>query len=189
MAEKKKLYVRCYFSDGTKLDPPLKVVIQAPVPIGEKTIVSPLHSPSKGVGKDRWINRYLTGVDMDSSHMAHQQTVEYNSMSTDNYCLDDINSVVLKQCGLDVHVQASYKNSLPSSNKRKLVESVVSSRKKYNERRRSAIFTLDLLTCEEVKRLTGFQDLHDMLSFVIIVCGGDISLVQTKHTVLTWLEE
>ena len=45
------------------------------------------------------------------------------------------------------------------------------------------------LSDDEVKRRTGFPTEGAMLSYIFIVCNGDVELVQQRHSSLTWYEE
>ena len=51
------------------------------------------------------------------------------------------------------------------------------------------VFTLHNLLPKDVKRLTGFRDLFCLLSYVVIICGGDINLITSSTSKMTWLEE
>jgi hypothetical protein len=42
---------------------------------------------------------------------------------------------------------------------------------------------------DEVKRRTGFPTEGAMLSYIFLVCNGDVELVQQRHSSLTWYEE
>jgi hypothetical protein len=48
---------------------------------------------------------------------------------------------------------------------------------------------LESLTPREAKRRTGFQDIVHLLSFVAIVCGGDIDVMTLRHSTATWIKE
>jgi len=45
------------------------------------------------------------------------------------------------------------------------------------------------LTPKEIKRQTGYADISGMLSYIIVVCGGNIDVITTTGSKLTWLEE
>jgi hypothetical protein len=42
---------------------------------------------------------------------------------------------------------------------------------------------------EEVKRRTGFASESAMLSYIFIICGGDVELIRKRNSSLTWYEE
>ena len=42
---------------------------------------------------------------------------------------------------------------------------------------------------DEVKRRTGFPTLAALLTYIFIVCNGDINLIMRRDTSLTWFEE
>ena len=50
-------------------------------------------------------------------------------------------------------------------------------------------YNMKNLIANEVHELTGFADIFDLLSFSIIVCGGDIETLTYKKHRLTWMEE
>jgi hypothetical protein len=52
-----------------------------------------------------------------------------------------------------------------------------------------AIILLELLTPQEIHQITGFQDILQLLSFVAVVCGGDLDQMTLHHSNATWLEE
>ena len=55
---------------------------------------------------------------------------------------------------------------------------------------REPVCTLRDLVPSEVKRLTGFEDIVQMLSFGIIVCEGNVhGMAENKVSKMTWLEE
>ena len=53
----------------------------------------------------------------------------------------------------------------------------------------SLVITLANLVPKEVKRRTGFHDLKLMLSFVALICGGDLTIMTRTSSYLTWVEE
>jgi len=46
-----------------------------------------------------------------------------------------------------------------------------------------------ILYAMETKMRTGFDDIHELLSFVAIVCCGDIAVMTKSVLFLSWLEE
>jgi hypothetical protein len=51
----------------------------------------------------------------------------------------------------------------------------------------SSIFSLDMLTSEEIKRRTGFSDIQCMLCFASIICGGGMEIIITTCSKLNWI--
>jgi len=49
--------------------------------------------------------------------------------------------------------------------------------------------TLQNLVPKDVMRKTGFHDLFCLLSYAVIICGGDINLITSSFSKMTWLEE
>ena len=61
--------------------------------------------------------------------------------------------------------------------------------KKRKDDNGTSIFTVQNLAPKEVKRRTGFHDLFSLLSYVVIICGGDINLITSSSSKMTWLEK
>lgn len=54
---------------------------------------------------------------------------------------------------------------------------------------RDPVVTIDGLSNKEVKRRTQFKSLNDLLSFIFLVCNGDVLLMEKTSTTMTWFEE
>jgi hypothetical protein len=52
-----------------------------------------------------------------------------------------------------------------------------------------AVICVETLTPKDVRRRTGFDDIIQLLSYVAVVCGGDVGLMTLRQSRMTWLEE
>lgn len=120
-------------------------------------------------------------MDSNSFEMATQQTVEMISSQDEK---DESMSLINDTTGLDVHVQ----DYTLLATKTPVCVEIKSSM--YNEKKtRKPKFVLDGLVPKEVNWLTGFLDIVDLLSYAIIVCGGDIAKLQKTTSTLACFEE
>ena len=102
----------------------------------------------------------------------------------ENDNLECVNNRVREKCGVDSNDSNKNYLSTPTKNRKK--------RKRLNAHPYSnekPTLTFSDLTKKEVKRRTGFDDVSLMLSYVIIVCGGDMDLLTKTFSKLTWIEE
>jgi hypothetical protein len=65
----------------------------------------------------------------------------------------------------------------------------VSKTKQYATRSKNPSATPFGLTAAQVKARTGVRDFVMLLRFLLIVCDGDIELLVSRETTLTWFEE
>jgi len=96
---------------------------------------------------------------------------------------------LLKKAGVDVHVQRLREE--PGRGKRvKKASDVSKSATSKSIRDRPPTVVIDeTLTADEVKRHTGFADIFFLLSFVALVCNGNVDAISTTVSSLSWLEE
>ena len=99
-------------------------------------------------------------------------------INNNNSSLLEINENILRASGIDVHLNSD------------TLLKKISIDTNHNEKcREMSRYNMKNLTANEVHELTGFADIFDLLSFSIIVCGGDIETLTYKKHRLTWMEE
>ena len=142
----------------------------------------------------------LSEVPMDDFAMVTQQSLEMNELENDVDALKSINPTILKTAGLDAHAKVilHHEKTKKHSLKRVISETIETVKRvkkdddteKQREMQREPVCTLRDLVPSEVKRLTGFEDIVQMLSFGIIVCEGNVhGMARNKASKMTWLEE
>mmetsp|Transcript_31596 Transcript_31596/g.76333 ORF Transcript_31596/g.76333 Transcript_31596/m.76333 type:complete len:492 (-) Transcript_31596:28-1503(-) len=159
--------------------PPFK----APIPTGGKGFKSRSKSVNKGVGSDRKLYNHIEETKANNElGMALQQAHEMEDVRSRKQSLDDINPRLVHAAGLDVHRGAATEFLAPENAQSEDVRSMM------EEETRPCIKTNDL-NPSEVKRRTGFRDLPNLLSYAMVVCGGDLECLFATSSKLTWLEE
>ena len=122
-------------------------------------------------------------ADLASVNLARCQDWEHNSGEKHIA----INPMVKRKADLDVHQELpSFMSEGPRFFKTGLVQP-----KNKKQRQEHSVLppTVGLdLSDEEVKRRTGFPTLGHLLSYIFIVCNGDIDVVMDRRSVLTWFE-
>jgi hypothetical protein len=162
----------------------------APLPLGNQSFGNPPLSASKGKGYDRANSRLVKDiVENGDVALSHQQMVEMEDVKCGNQKLADINASVRIAVGLDVHLGGKENvSALKRDGSAKKHGATKNEDKNEKDWRVPSIRVVDLVPAE-VKRRTGFRDLPSLLSYVAVVCGGDISLMVDTASKLTWLEE
>ena len=154
----------------------------APVYIGKNSFDSPPQQLSKGNATDRATLRHVNDLKTNDYALAQQQFVEMTDVQERNHDLSQINSRVLAVAGLDVHSTIEDVSVLRAKKR--------NARKKVaNAGGKDPVLMLKHLTPKEVKRLTGFEDLKHLLSYVTMICDGDMTTMTRTTSALTWLEE
>ena len=131
-------------------------------------------SLSKGNGNDRAIAR--TAKKMIEECGGRAVLPEVILQERESF---DINPTIKYICGI---IDAKDDENVPAS-------MTNNNTKKREDNSKIAVFTLQNLVPKEVKRMTGFHDLFCLLSYVAIICGGDINLITSLSSKMTWLEE
>lgn len=152
---------------------------QAPVRVGNKSFKSPPVNYSKGNGIDRATLRHVLEVSQNEHALAQQQIIEMQDVKDGEQDLEQINPLILASTGLDVH-----KASRDIDAEMKCIDDI-----NVDSSWRAPKITLKCLVPKEVKRRTGFHDLKLLLGFVSVVCGGDMTVMTSTTSILTWLEE
>lgn len=154
----------------------------APVYIGKSSFNSPPQQLSKGNATDRATLRHVNDLKTNDYALAQQQLVEMMDVQERNHDLSQINSRVLAGAGLDVHSSTIDASGL-RARKRNAQKTVT------NTGSKDPVLMLEHLTPKEVKRLTSFEDLKLLLSYVTMICDGDLTTMTSTNSALTWLEE
>jgi len=104
-----------------------------------------------------------------------------NDIQSGKHDLQSINPHVRAAAGLDVHEK---ENQPPKQRVRE-------KRKRSTKQcfRTEPCLEVADLTPTEVHRWTGFCDLKTLLSFVAVICDGNLETMMQQTTVMTWLEE
>jgi hypothetical protein len=128
---------------------------------------------NKGTGNDRAIKRFVKDM-IDTGHgraLLPEMILEQQELHPgfENY----INPAIQELCGLTGNL-----SSTPTKVNIKSINKV-----------QQSIFLMEMLTPKEIHQRTGFSDLSCMLSFASVICGGDIEIMTTTCSKLTWLEE
>jgi len=150
----------------------------APRKLGENCFESPPTSLSRGNAFDRATLRHVTAISSNEHALAHQQLVEMLDVKHGNQQLSQINPLVRNAAGLNVHTGAGWDR-----------DDNCDVYHKKDDSWREPIFNIYNLVPKEVKRLTGFDDLKRMLSFMSMLCGGNLTKMTRTNSILTWLEE
>jgi hypothetical protein len=91
---------------------------------------------------------------------------------------------------LSPSAQAALAKEGHESNEEKVPKNIESdTRDDDDDQWRKPCVTMGKLMPKEVKRRTGFQDLHQLLSYNAVVYGGDLGEMAKTVTKMTWLEE
>ena len=114
--------------------------------------------------------------------LVQQLLVKMHGVKHKQQHLVQINPAVCVVTGLDVHtVKHHGKVSIGACGKRKEQHDVHC----WHE----AVILLHDLVPREVTCLPGFEDLKLLLSFVSVVCGGNLATMTHTNSIITWLEE
>jgi len=132
----------------------------------------------------------LREAELEQSQAAHASEVLANCQSWEQNSDEShisINPTVARAAGLDVHIPTPF----PESNDPRFFKQLPLPRQGDTTRTEHSklqpTITLDI-SDDEVQRRTGFPTKQHLLSYIFIVCDGDINLITRRQTVLTWLE-
>jgi len=177
--------------NGTTIIHSTKVMYNdLPIPHGPNHLSHPPTNLSKGIASDQRAARELMNIRCMMATLALQQTTEMHDIDQGAYHFHDVNPTVRALSGLNLHEHA-YELRTPTLNKKR---SYTQNNSTYspNQRRKYAQqdSTIDFnsLTTYKVNLRTGFHDIGDLLCFVAIVCGGEISKMTEKTSYMSWLE-
>jgi hypothetical protein len=98
----------------------------------------------------------------------------------------------ISQMVLSCVKDASAKRKRPRNEKKQSKKRASSAKESRPKKKRpwKCDATINLfLPSKHVKRRTGFPDMFALLRFVLIACNGNIDLVRTRISTITWLEE
>jgi len=127
----------------------------------------------------------LQSVDNTSDAAALQQVLEHHDVAMGRTQWSQYHPSIIASIGLDVHIDENTRNNrveeLPVKRKAPKVFK--------NRIERTPHIVLKDLTPKEVHRRTAFCDLKRLLSYVAVICNGDLKSLTTTTTALTWLEE
>jgi hypothetical protein len=102
-----------------------------------------------------------------------------------------INPTVKRAAGLDVHQNAPSNQfnitPLPTKKKKKLKKDGTEMKPRHYHARDPPKVSLDLPD-SDVKRRTGHPTMGCLLSYIFIVCNGDVEVMTKRRTVLSWFE-
>jgi len=132
-------------------------------------------------GGDRFSSRIIDGMIAECGERAAFYDAKEQR---DNEQLDYVNNRVREKCGVDGNDSSMDYLSTPKKTTKKTNR--LNAHPYMNE---SSSLRLSDLTKKEVKRRTGFDDISLMLSFIVIICGGDMNVLTKTCSKLTWLEE
>ena len=122
----------------------------------------------------------------DINHFIHNNNI--NSTNKAKFVTIEASFVDLSSCGV-VNIDDSHNtNSDYYETPRKQKGTKRTARNNYYTGE-SSLFTMKNLTCTEIKRRTGYADISALLSFVVVVCGGEMDVIIKTCSKLTWLEE
>jgi hypothetical protein len=113
-----------------------------------------------------------------------------NGNEREIFCL--VQNVSQEYSKLSPSAQAALANEGHKSNEEKVPKNIESDTRDDDDdddQWRKPCVTMGKLTPKEVKRRTGFQDLHQLLSYNAVVYGGDLGEMAKTVTKMTWLEE
>lgn len=156
--------------------------------------------PNKGCGHHRWLLNQIKGANENKENS--QDIVNRNEMISlqrvhglENNISDNkhISSLVSGAIGL---YDSSKRNNLPLVIIDDKIEQVDDNEKYDYFKMKTKMRILDLLkgnnktmVMDLVKTRTGFNSALDLISFIIIVCNGDINVMKQRKTLLSWFEE
>ena len=179
--------IQVNFDDGTTES--FRHTFMAPVQTAKKSFVgSRPVKLSKGTGIDRSIARTAQSVvDKCGSNRSLLYDIEMQRQH-ESLGLGLVNPNVGNICGV-VNIDDSHNtNSDYYETPRKQKGTKRTARNNYYTGE-SSLFTMKNLTCTEIKRRTGYADISALLSFVVVVCGGEMDVIIKTCSKLTWLEE
>jgi len=154
----------------------------APERIGVNSFKSPPCTLSRGNATDRATYRHVSEISNNELALSQQQYIEMQDVKDGSQELSQINPLILATAGLEVH-------EMTSSNDAQVEVSTTDEGDHKIDAWRVPSITLQSLRPQEIKRRTGFHDLQMLLSFVSVVCGGDMTNITKTTSILTWLEE
>jgi hypothetical protein len=99
-----------------------------------------------------------------------------------------INAKVKQAAGLEHHVMETNEPSPNGTNKFILTQRTENKMTREMTSYASPSVGLDI-SDNEVKRRTGFPNLTGLLSYIFVVCDGDVALMLKRESSLTWFEE
>ena len=159
--------------------------MKVPVPLGPKSFQQAPKVTSKGNGKTRAVTRILQSVDNTSNAAALQQVLEHHDVAMGRTQWSQYHPSIIASIGLDVHIDKNTRNNrveeLPVKRKAKAPKGFK------NPIERTPHVSLKDLKPKEVHRRTAFCDLKRLLSYVAVICNGDLKSLTTTTTALTIL--
>ena len=96
-----------------------------------------------------------------------------------------INPTVERAAGLDT----STSTPLPSGRNKAFKKEITSKKHPQPDHSKDAPVVTPQLSDKEVKRRTGFNTQEDLLTYIFVVCNGDVDKITKGETVLTWYEK
>lgn len=178
-------YTKCMLpmKDGTMESKSICIpTFSAPRRVGDKSFGMTPKTLSRGNAADRATIRHVVEMSTNEFALAQQQVLEMMDVSARKQNLEQINPTILAAAGLAVHIDNKYEQSKENVGDRVIAEN-------NQDYRREPTFKLNDLVPKQVKRRTGFRDLKLLLSYVAVICGGDLTKMTRTNSVLTWLEE
>ena len=100
---------------------------------------------------------------------------------------EDIDKILLDKTSLSTHIHTMVPKYTDDMKGNKKIDSTTVD--KIVDTPLQPILSPTSLSPREVKTRTGFQDACHLISFVAIVCNGDIDLITERNSWLTWYEE
>ena len=147
-------------------------VFPVPINVGEKSNTDITCMPCKGIGVDRYNAGFFSSLDETEKLSVF--------LATKTYSPESHNEKVLASYVEGTFTPKKIKLDSPSKQKKNVGDANVHSR---NVR-------VKLGVCDrEIKRRTGFASERAMLSFISVLCNGDMKLISYAPSTMTWYEE
>ena len=197
----KVVYVKIPFG-GKQND--RKITVKVPCPVGTESTLCIGSTPSKGMGGDRLVKKILDDVNdrmvegsksRDSASWAMElQLLSENIDKSPYYNADGtgerritINESVANTIGLEAREFDTTPTKTNSSFFQTLIEKE-SKMKKSGDMLPPRVKP-GCIDDKEIKRRTNFSDESSLLLLIFVVCNGDVDVVTSVTSAMTWYEE
>ncbi len=187
-------------------DVPITITHKIIVPTGEgMALMAPSEREKKGLGGQRACKRMINEMKDNISYLGDETTPNKHRKLVDT-ATSNVDLVLqsyerMEELEERIKVLESHNETLKEKENNILDSSRTffehQMKKNRNTTQKSSLlFHLPVVTFdelsndnEEVKRRTGFTSFEHLLSYIVILCNGDLDKMAEKITSLTWLEE
>jgi hypothetical protein len=156
---------------------------------GAKSALNQRDVESRGFGQDRYLGRVLSamnekvGFGEEDVNPAHVELVQTWANVGDGK--ENISPIVARMAGIE-----QGEDTFDSSKQVKCVIANKGFKRKYSsmDEQRTVVKPKELTTWQ-VSRQTGFKSLQQLLAAIAVFSNGDLEMMETRSSALTWFEE